>query len=189
MRTVRLADIEGQPWKNGGGTTRPLADGRGWRISLATVAASGPFSIFEGWWRHSTVVAGGGLCLQSASATLALKPHRVVGYDGGDSWWCKLEGETASVLNVMCESSVAAATVQLARELRMDSKGTIAILPVNCGAVCQVEGSSTSFLIPPGAMLLRETQGAPLTCRTEGGLSGESSYLLAIQIEPLTVEK
>lgn len=168
---------------------RPLAEGWGWRISLAKVAASGPFSVFDGWWRHSIVVAGDGLRLESARDTLSLNPHRVVGYDRGASWSCTLEGKPASVLNVMCESHVATATVQVTREPRMDAQGPIAVLPVNCRGICHVAGRTTPFLIAPGSVLLAETQGSPLTCRTDGESSTGSSYLLVIQIEPLTVDK
>lgn len=189
VRTIRLADVDDQPWKNGGGTTRPLANGRGWRISLATVAANGQFSVFDGWWRHSIVVAGDGLRLESASTAVSLSPHRAVSYDGGASWSCTLEGETASVLNVMCESRVATATLQVTRKLRMNLQGPIVLLPVNCSGICHVDGNTSPFLIPQGSFLLSDTQGPHITCRTDGESSAESSYLLAIQIESLTVDK
>ena len=55
-----------QPWKNGGGVTREIAvfpDGAGlddflWRISMAEVSQTGPFSRFEGVDRHLTVLSG-----------------------------------------------------------------------------------------------------------------------------------
>lgn len=59
------------PWKNGLGITRevisrPASDGSGgfdWRISLATVGASGPFSIFAGIDRTIAVLRGDGMHL------------------------------------------------------------------------------------------------------------------------------
>jgi environmental stress-induced protein Ves len=55
-----------QPWKNGGGVTREIAvfpEGAGiddfqWRISMAEVTESGPFSRFDGIDRHLTVLSG-----------------------------------------------------------------------------------------------------------------------------------
>ncbi|MGN6207430.1 HutD/Ves family protein [Asticcacaulis sp.] len=55
-----------QPWKNGGGVTREIAvfpDGAGmddfqWRISMAEVTESGPFSRFDSIDRHLTVLSG-----------------------------------------------------------------------------------------------------------------------------------
>ena len=59
------------PWKNGGGVTREIAawpEGAGmddfaWRVSLAEVAADGPFSAFPDVDRTLTVVEGAGMDL------------------------------------------------------------------------------------------------------------------------------
>ena len=59
------------PWKNGGGETvellvHPEGAGLGefdWRISMARVAADGPFSVFPGVERTLTVLEGAGLDL------------------------------------------------------------------------------------------------------------------------------
>ena len=59
------------PWKNGGGVTREIAawpEGSGmddfaWRVSLAEVAADGPFSAFPDVDRTLTVVEGAGMDL------------------------------------------------------------------------------------------------------------------------------
>lgn len=71
MRVLRAADRIAVPWKNGGGVTREVAaspPGAGmeafdWRISIADVAASGPFSAFPGIDRILTVIEGSGLSL------------------------------------------------------------------------------------------------------------------------------
>lgn len=55
-----------QPWKNGGGVTREIAvypegastDDFLWRISMAEVSETGPFSRFDGIDRHLTVLSG-----------------------------------------------------------------------------------------------------------------------------------
>ncbi|ALS59185.3 hypothetical protein AT302_04855 [Pandoraea norimbergensis] len=58
------------PWKNGLGVTTELAvahrtgeDGFDWRISTATVATAGPFSVFAGIDRSLAIVRGGSLTL------------------------------------------------------------------------------------------------------------------------------
>ncbi len=66
MRLIRRADLTAQPWKNGGGRTWEIAaypDGAGfdtmlWRLSMAEVAADGPFSAFAGIDRTLTVLSG-----------------------------------------------------------------------------------------------------------------------------------
>lgn len=62
------------PWKNGGGETVEIAispadaglDGFDWRLSMATVAADGPFSVFPGIDRSLAVIRGAGMELSVA---------------------------------------------------------------------------------------------------------------------------
>ncbi|PXA90705.1 hypothetical protein DMC25_02460 [Caulobacter sp. D4A] len=71
MRLLPAADRTPAPWKNGGGTTWEIAaqppgagmDAFDWRLSIAQVAAPGPFSVFPGVDRVLTVIAGAGLRL------------------------------------------------------------------------------------------------------------------------------
>ena len=68
---IKESDQLKMPWKNGLGITRevisrPASDGSGgfdWRISLATVGASGRFSIFAGIDRTIAVLQGDGMQL------------------------------------------------------------------------------------------------------------------------------
>jgi hypothetical protein len=71
MRCVKLgpSDYRTMPWKNGLGSTTELLidppgatlDGFRWRLSMAAVAASGPFSSFPGIDRTLLLLEGGGL--------------------------------------------------------------------------------------------------------------------------------
>lgn len=71
IRIQRFDEHLKMPWKNGLGITRevisrPASDGSGgfdWRISLATVGASGPFSVFPGIDRTIAVLQGDGMQL------------------------------------------------------------------------------------------------------------------------------
>lgn len=74
MRILRAAGYRVMPWKNGGGTTTEIAvspDGAGlddfdWRISMARVETSGPFSSFAGIDRTLAVLEGEGIVLDIA---------------------------------------------------------------------------------------------------------------------------
>ncbi|MBT2406131.1 MULTISPECIES: HutD family protein [unclassified Streptomyces] len=80
VRVLRAADRPAAVWKNGGGVTREIAawpEGAGmsdfaWRVSLAEVAADGPFSAFPGVDRTLTLAEGSGMDLAVAGV------HRVV---------------------------------------------------------------------------------------------------------------
>ncbi|MFN4208851.1 MAG: HutD family protein [Agrobacterium albertimagni] len=71
IRIQRFDEHLRMPWKNGLGITRevisrPASDGAGgfdWRISLATVGTSGPFSVFAGIDRTIAVLQGDGMQL------------------------------------------------------------------------------------------------------------------------------
>lgn len=57
------------PWRNGSGITREIARDAGagaeflWRLSLASITASGPFSSYHGYRRSVTLIAGNGFRL------------------------------------------------------------------------------------------------------------------------------
>ncbi|VVD86977.1 HutD/Ves family protein [Pandoraea terrigena] len=70
LQVLGPADFQKMPWKNGLGVTtelavarRPGEDGFDWRISTATVASPGPFSLFPGIDRSLAIVRGGTLTL------------------------------------------------------------------------------------------------------------------------------
>ncbi|MGO4329872.1 HutD family protein [Cupriavidus sp. 2TAF22] len=66
-----LAALAPRPWKNGGGVTREIAafpPGAGmdtflWRVSVADIAADGPFSAFPGIDRQIVLLDGAGVRL------------------------------------------------------------------------------------------------------------------------------
>jgi environmental stress-induced protein Ves len=112
---IPLSAAPASPWRNGGGVTRELAAGPArddwaWRISVAEVAADGPFSHFPGVQRWFAVVRGNGVRLAVDG-----KVHEVVAssepleFDGGaqvDSWL--LAGATQD-LNLMIRRERASA--------------------------------------------------------------------------------
>ncbi|WP_349436035.1 HutD family protein [Pararhizobium sp. A13] len=69
MQVLRSENYRRMPWKNGGGETTeiavfpPEADlaAFGWRVSMATVATDGPFSVFAGIDRTLSILDGHGM--------------------------------------------------------------------------------------------------------------------------------
>lgn len=78
---LRTADRVATPWKNGGGITREVAiwppnskfDSFDWRISIAEVRETGPFSVFEGIGRIMAILSGR-LELRLPDRTITLDP-------------------------------------------------------------------------------------------------------------------
>jgi environmental stress-induced protein Ves len=89
---LALADVAATPWRNGGGVTRELLSGPTssdwcWRLSVADVAANGPFSRFEHTQRWFAVLEGAGVVLRFAQATHRLDAHSdVLAFEG--EWPC-----------------------------------------------------------------------------------------------------
>lgn len=96
MRKWTKLDYQTMPWKNGGGSTTELAifpqgaslDDFVWRLSMASVSTSGPFSHFAQIDRSLAILSGEGLMLhsdseQSASNSVTLTqqslPYRFLG--------------------------------------------------------------------------------------------------------------
>jgi environmental stress-induced protein Ves len=90
MQVLREAEYVTVPWKNGGGLTReifrvpPDAAAFDWRLSLATIASSGPFSAFEGCDRTLVLVRGAGVELDFGphGQTTLRAPGQLAAFDG-----------------------------------------------------------------------------------------------------------
>lgn len=118
VRLLGPEDARRMPWKNGAGTTRELAihpPGAGldgtpflWRISIADVAADGPFSAFPGYDRSIMLVAGQGMQLStSGEAPVRLaacyQPWR---FSGDTATHCHLLSGPVRDFNVMSRRGV-----------------------------------------------------------------------------------
>jgi uncharacterized protein len=102
-------DVAPVPWKNGGGLTRellrwPAGDAWRLRISLADIAADGPFSAFPGVERWFAVLEGDGVELQFGDRLIAQRPGDApLRFDGADAPGCRLLGGPTRDLNLMLQ--------------------------------------------------------------------------------------
>ena len=136
-----------QPWKNGGGRTVELArEGEGeafaWRVSVADIERSGPFSEFPGYERTIVLLEGDGVELTIDGRTRRLdRPLEPFVFDGASKTTCRLLGGPSRDLNVMAERRRVRAQVDV-----IDGHADII-------AAC-------ALLYVPGADLLRIDDGA-----------------------------
>lgn len=120
MRVLRAADRVATRWKNGGGVTREVLawppgaglDGFDWRVSLADVAADGPFSAFPGVDRVLTVIAGDGLVLEIDGRPVRLEPGAPLAFPGEAAVMARLTAGPIRDLNVMVRRGVWTARVE-----------------------------------------------------------------------------
>ncbi len=120
MQILRAADRVATPWKNGGGVTREVAarppgagmDGFDWRVSLADVAADGPFSAFPGVDRVLTVIEGDGLVLEVEGRSTRLEPGAPFAFPGEAAVVARLTAGPIRDLNVMVRRGAWTARVE-----------------------------------------------------------------------------
>jgi environmental stress-induced protein Ves len=111
MRIIRPSEYRRMPWKNGGGETVEIAvEPAGaslyafdWRVSMAHVAVSGPFSRFPGVDRTLAVLEGSGIRLSVAGreAVPLRRDTPPFGFSGDDPAEAELMGGAIEDLNVM----------------------------------------------------------------------------------------
>ena len=112
---LKPADYKTMPWKNGGGTTTELmAEGHGavegydWRLSIAAVAQSGPFSDFSGYDRSIMLVEGKGFTLEFAEAGThhLVRSFEPLRFDGAWQTNCTLVDGPVKDFNLIARKNV-----------------------------------------------------------------------------------
>ena len=158
---IRLSEAPASPWRNGGGVTHELAAGPAredwaWRISVAEVAADGPFSDFAGVQRWFAVVRGAGVRLaidgQVHEVVAASAPLEFDGAAQVDSWL--LSGPTHD-LNLMVQRARATGRMtRLAGTQRFTpaADGVLAVYALDAGASLQTSADAAPFELPPHSL-------------------------------------
>ena len=107
ITVVRSQDVPGQPWGDGGGTTRELlcAEDGAWRVSIADVDHDAAFSLFPGRHRLLTVVDGPVLRLVVDGEEQVVEPRRPFAFDGAAQVTASLPEGPVRVLNLIVDPS------------------------------------------------------------------------------------
>ena len=190
--TIHLADVQAAPWRNGGGVTRELAawPAQGewvWRMSVAEVAASGPFSRFEGITRWFAVLQGAGVLLNvrtpSDVGAAGAGEHRLtvtdppLCFDGGLATDCQLINGPTQDFNLMAQgSSLPARMVRIQGDFQaaVPATKTVAVYAINSGA--SVRFDTEDLYVPPATLVWRTvTTSATVQVRAPHALWMEMS--------------
>jgi uncharacterized protein len=142
MIVQRIDSIAPEPWRNGGGATRAVAQhGDDWRVSIAEVERDGPYSRFDGIARISLVLRGHGVVLRHDDDIVRLRRFEAVEYDGGKAWQATLVDGPVTALNVMTRNGVCRAHVQAIVPAVTLEPGCAAIIVAFDGA-CRSDASA-----------------------------------------------
>ncbi len=153
MQIIRQASFAATPWKNGGGITHEVIrvpEGPGafrWRLSVARIEASGPFSDFSGYRRFMVLLRGGGVRLEFADGTRS--KLRAVGemtrFDGALAAQGLLLAGPCTDLNLIVSTSITGVRAWVERlrtpQALEPGPGTALVFPISGALSLQTQAS------------------------------------------------
>jgi len=190
MQVRRAADYPVVPWKNGGGETREIAvsppeagiEDFDWRISMATVAEDGPFSVFEGIDRTLFILEGDGVELtfdEGKVETIGAKGH--LSFSADVPTHAKLLGDAVVDLNIMSRrSSVChrANKFEVTGLTTVDLASSATLLICMSGKLEIIAAQRTEFLGPRDCLILDDDRIDSVSVTGEG-------QIVIVAIDPL----
>ena len=175
MRILRASDHKRMPWKNGGGETVEIAvspedaglAGFDWRVSMATVAADGPFSIFPGIDRTLVILDGNGMVLdiEGSAPVLLTMASDPLAFPADVPVSARLQDGAITDLNVMTRREGLAHTLS---RIELDGSEIVVLPAPTClllchsGALSFRRGDETGALAAGDALLIENAAGAEL---------------------------
>lgn len=171
IRHLTPADYRRQPWANGRGVTVELAraDGPGgllWRLSMATVAEDGPFSLFPGIERNLTVISGPGFRLQGDGIALDARPLTPVAFPGDVPLAATQVAALSEDFNVMTARALPRPEVAVVTgEARIEAGGLVAVFALDAMHATGRQMARHDLILTDGPLHLK---GSALVVRLAG---------------------
>lgn len=194
LTILRQSDYAATPWRNGGGTTHEAirvpagADAFRWRVSVANIEVSGPFSDFAGYRRTMVLLRGSGLTLQFANGARCVLQNigDVANFDGAVSTFCELHDGPCVDLNLMVSNLSQAEVRVLAWDnsepvQACDEKSTL-ILSIADPMLLQSDAGETVRLEPWDLAVL--SQGSARLGKAEPAAQSAPSAVFFATINP-----
>lgn len=158
MQIIRKSSFTAVPWKNGGGITheaiRVPATGSTfrWRVSVAQIDASGPFSNFAGYQRRMVLLRGSGvrLTFDGSHHQVLRAAGDLAAFDGAVATGCELLDGPCTDFNLMVSDSLPGwtAAVEPLREPRelQSTQETLLIFPVTGPVSLEYQNGESTIL-------------------------------------------
>jgi environmental stress-induced protein Ves len=171
---LRATDYIRQPWKNGGGTTTELArkgdaDRWLWRLSVADVERSGPFSDFTGYRRLIVLLEGPGMTLSfdNAAPVVLDERYRPFVFDGGSRTRCDLVDGPIRDMNLIVDAARVDASLDVCA---LDEGASLRAAASECALLHAIGGrfgvtigADTVALSPGDTLHVDECHALPIT--------------------------
>ena len=198
MRVVHLnpSSYRQMPWKNGLGITteiarRPVEGEIDWRVSVARVAADGPFSKFPGCDRVIVALDGAGMTLthHETGAVAALARLEPWSFSGDWTTSCVLREGAIRDFNVITRRAAVAAEVAV---LLLDGLRSIdlsaATTLLYCVSGSAVTGSELTIPMAPDDTVIVERAPVLTECLPIRP-SGEHATVIRVDIHPISPKR
>jgi hypothetical protein len=193
LQVIRRASFTATPWKNGGGITHEAirvpagGDPFRWRVSMAHIDASGPFSEFAEYNRKMVLLQGAGIDLRFADGThkALRKVGELLEFDGALAAQCELVKGPCVDLNLMvAKSDGVAARVERFVESLVVSAGrneTLVIFAVDRRFKLEVVAGKTVTLEPWDLAVLSQGNGRLHRLETANTFGSTSVFLASLK--------
>jgi environmental stress-induced protein Ves len=191
LSIIPRASFAPLPWKNGGGMTYeairlpPTGDPFSWRVSLAQIDSSGPFSDFTGYDRNMVLLQGRGIALRFDDGEQ--RALRRVGdwlqFDGGKPVHCELLDGPCMDLNLMVSKSMRAAArlERLGGNLQVDAgRGQITLIFSLEDALSIDAGDGKSLRLEPWDLAVLSQGSARLNRMTPDKPAASAVFIATI---------
>jgi environmental stress-induced protein Ves len=195
MTIMRFHDeqLPSTAWKNGGGRTREIVrvpatssmDDFDWRVSIADISASGPFSRFVGFDRVIVLLSGDGVHLRSTDGAIDHRldqPIAPFSFAGESAIDATLIGSASTDFNVMTRRAAIRAEVRVvvANETLAECSGGVLFAVRGTWDARSVGADSRSFSLEPNTGLWWESE--PRSWDLRRSVSG--GVLVAVRLFP-----
>ena len=190
VKIIRKSSFTARPWKNGAGITHEAileprdGDPFFWRVSVAHIDASGPFSDFAGYDRKMVLLRGAGLALKigDEDECVLRRPGDLAQFDGAVGPYCELLDGPCVDLNFMVQKSVRADVrierVSDALTVRAVNSGSILIFSIEEPLMLDVGAGEPERLEPWDLAILSE--GSVRAGKTQPRQGSSAVFLAAV---------
>jgi environmental stress-induced protein Ves len=192
MATLIPADaLKPMRWKNGSGATTQLAafpptatlDDFMWRLSIADVASSGPFSVFPNIDRILMLLEGPGMHLQLASRDVDLAaPFAQCTFAGEDSVQATLRAGPVRDCNLMLRRPLHGTLQAVAGTTQVFGPATFRVCHAWAGAVSVIVADAPTRLLQPRTTLLLDAADAHAWLRVDASATGAACIVATIEL-------
>jgi environmental stress-induced protein Ves len=181
---LRRDQYRSMPWRNGAGVTleiarEAVADGEFlWRLSLATVANSGPYSSYPGYQRSVSLIAGNGFRLDIGGQESAILDcvGATARFSGSPSTGCTLINGGSTDLSLIVREPGTILSVTRIQETQAR------VMPLRSGTLNAV------FCLGEGALLTPSDSAGPASrARIEATLAVHDTALLGAQAAEIAI--